>query len=304
MKPISAPPGWMHRLPNDPPDLDAAFKACVEVYSRHETPTHLCRQCLTKEMEARIIAAARMAQNGKTPPSQDFGQIYFQHPGCVGGEETIKLFLPHGIKLMLTACPPPGFGKCSPEVLDTTLDTGFWFWSPHLQSPIRALAARLFWNWFRDGVYDWPKVQPRCDDLLGPGRDIMSLCIASLIDPAELIAALVTLDTPQSDYALSVAGSFTVKPSYISFETGSDTPVYKPACDLITASMEAREAQAVLHFVTPDWLQKAFWRHDGMNPDLATKLSKYENYYDIETVETRQQAEHVILQDWPELPLI
>ncbi len=306
MKPLPTPPNWMHPLPSDPPDLDTAFQACVAVYSGHDVPTLLCRQCLSEDMEARVIASARIAQSGVTPPPEDFGQIYFEHPDCVGGEDTIKLFLPHGIKTMLAGCPPPGFGKFSyPEVLETMLRAGFWYWHPDVQAPVRALAARLFWDWFRDGVYDWPKIDPRPDDLLGSGDDILSLCLACLIDPADLIRVLMDLGTAQSDDALSIAGSFTPQtPFYVSFETGSDTPVYKPACDLITASLEAREAQAALQYVTRDWLQTAFWRHDGVHPDLAAYLSKYENYYDIETVDTRKHAAQDILTDWPKLPLI
>lgn len=305
MADLDPAPNWMHPLPEDPPALDDAFAACVAAFQDHETPTHMCRQCMDETTEARIIAAARLAQTGVTPAPEEFGQIYFEHPNCVGGEETIKLFLPHAIKTMMTGCPPPGFSRFSyPEVLDTTLKAGFWFWAGDVQSHLRALVARLFWDWFRDGRYDWP-MPDRCpDDLLGPGDDIMRWCIACLIDPADLISALMKLQTPQSDDALSIAGGFTTEtPFYFSYETGSETPVYKPVCDQITASMRARETRAALHYVTPDWLQAASRRHEGTHQDLADYLSRYEKNYDIETVGARKHAAEPILKDWPELPV-
>lgn len=306
MTQLTPPPSWMHPLPQDPPARDDAFDACVTAYQHHDAPTHVCRQCMSEEMEARIVAAARQAQNGVTPKPEDFGQIYFEHPGCVGGEETIKLFLPHGLKTMLNGVPPPGFSDFSyPEVLDTTLKAGFWFWSPKLVTPVRALAARLFWDWFRDGEYTWLRMPHRDDDLIGPGDDIMQLCIMCLIDPADLIAALTTFENPQSDEALSIAGGFTLQsPFYFSYETGQDSSVYKTACDRITETLDAREAQAALHYVTPDWLRAAFWRHDAERPDLAAYMSKYENYYDIETVQARKAAAAPMMRDWPDLPII
>ena len=304
MSQLGPRPTWMHPLPEDPPPLEESFDACVTATQHHGVPTHLCRQCLTEEMEARIIAAARLAQTGTTPAPEAFGQIYFEHPGCVGGEETIKLFLPHGLKTMLTGMPPPGFGAYSyPEVLDTTLKAGFWFWDAAITTPVRAIAARLFHDWFRDGHYPWPQPDWQPDDLMGPGDDILQLCIACLIDPADLIAQLGTLTTPQADDALSAAGGFTTEPPfYLSPETGSDTPRYKPACDAITATMEARDAQAFLHYVTPDWLQQAFFRNEAAHPALAARLSKLENYYQIQTVETVKAAAQDMLEIWPDLP--
>ena len=299
-------PTWMHPLPDTPPPLEEAFDACVAVTQHHGVPTHLCRQCLSEEMEARIIKAARLAQSGQTPAPEAFGQIYFEHPNCVGGEDTIKLFLPHGLKTMLTGTPPPGFGQYSyPEVIETTLRAGFWFWPPDLIAPLRALAARLFHDWFAESRFDWPVPDYAEDDLLGPGDDILQLCIACLIDPADLVHRLSTLHTPQADDALSAAGHFTPEtPFYLSPETGAETPVYKPACDAVHASLAAREAQAVLTHVTPDWLQSAFHRNAETHPTLAATLSEFENFYEVQTVTLRQAADQTILRDWPDLPLV
>ena len=302
-------PDWMHLLPKDPPVLDMAMADCIAAYQRHETPTHVCRQCISEEMEARIVKAARLAQDGKTPFSEDFGQIYFEHPACVGGEETIKLFLPHGLKTMLTGTPPPGFGKFSyPEVLDTALRAGFWFWSPDLVGTVRALAARLFYDWFTRGHFGlqgWPHSGASSDELMGPGDDIMQLCIACLIDPADLIAHLVEMQTPWADEILTIVGSCTTEtPFYLSMEAGRKDGPYKTAADAISASLATREARAALHYVTPAWLHAAFFRHDGVNAELAEYVSKYENYYEIETVGLRKRAGGTVMSDWPDLPVV
>ncbi|TKW68729.1 MAG: hypothetical protein DI616_01685 [Paracoccus denitrificans] len=306
MTDIRPRPNWMKPLQADPAAVDAAFQACVDVYRDHPAPTHLCRQCLSEEMEKQIIGAAHLAQQGKTPSPQDFAQIYFEHPDCVGGLDTIKLFLPHGIRTMLSGRPPNGFGSYSyPEVLEANLKAGFWFWPAKLIDPVRELAARLFWDWFRDGRYDWPRPEQGAEDMIGPGDEIMTLCIACLIDPADLIGALTTLKTTQSDEALSIAGSFAPEnPFYISFETAREPAKYKPASDKIAVSLAAREAQAALSLVTPDWLRAAFWRHEAQQPKLAADLSEYEKYYDIKTAETRQRAGDPILTDWPDLPRV
>jgi hypothetical protein len=68
--------------------------------------------------------------------------------------------------------------------------------------------------------------------------------------------------------------------------------------------LRAREARAALHYITPEWLQSAFWRHDGKHPELAATLSNYENFYEIQTVQLLKHAAEPILSDWPDLPLI
>lgn len=299
-------PDWMHPLPEDPPPLAEALTASIEAFRHHEAPSHVCRQCMWEDMERRIVTAARQAQQGICPAPEDFGQIYFEHPACVGGEDTIKLFLPHGLHLMLTGTPPPGFGKHSyPEVIETTLRAGFWFWPPVLLALVRALAARLFRDWFMQGRFDWPSPQFAEDDLLGPGDDILQLCIATLIDPAELIATLAQLHTPQADDALSTPGHFTPEtPFYISAETGSDAPLYKPAADAIHASLAAREAQAFLHHVTPEWRQSAFFRNEAAQPAMAARISEMDLYWQTKTVETERAAKAAVLVRWPACPVI
>ncbi len=306
MAELGPSPDWLHPMPEDPPALEVAFEACVKAYQHHKAPTHLCRQCLSEETEARIKAAARQAQAGITPAPEEFGQIYFEHPGCVGGEETIKLFLPHGLKTMLTAVPPPGFDKMSyPIVTETMLQSGFWYWSPDLIAPVRQLAARLFIDWFEEGRFTWIQHDRQDDDLMGPGDDILELCVICLIDPADLIARLSRLHTPAADAAMSFSGGFVPDaPFYVSVESGSEEKVYKSACESIKTALETREARAFLHYITPDWLQSAFYRNEKSNPNLAADLSKLENYYQIQTVKEDRAAQKDMLMDWPVLPLV
>lgn len=117
--------------------------------------------------------------------------------------------------------------------------------------------------------------------------------------------ALTTLNTLQGDAALSVTDGLTPeKPFYVSCETGCATPVYKPACDDIAASLAAREAQAILKYVTPEWLQTAFWRYDGSHTDFAAHLSEDENHHGVKTVDMRQRAGQPVLSGWPEPPRV
>jgi len=309
MADLNPAPNWMHPLPEVTPALPDALAACVEAYRDHDVPTQLCRQCLSEDMEARIIAAAHLARAGQTPAHEDFAQIYFEHPNCVGGEDTIKLFMPYGLELMLTGTPPPGFGQYSyPERLDTALRAGFWFWPQELITPVRLIAARLFHDWFSEGRFDLkggPHSDMPVDDLLGPGDNIMTLCIMCLIDPVDLIQRLGQMHTPWSDEMMTSVGNCTLEsPFYLSTETGTKHGPYKAAADAIAASLAAREALGFLNIATREWLQLAFDRREQDYPALAADLSNLENYYDVQTVQIRKSSEGAILENWPDLPLI
>ena len=303
-------PDWLHPLPDHAPSAREALAACVEAFRYHEAPTALCPQCFPDtQQHTTLFAAARQARKGTCPPPESFAQIYFEHPNCVGGENTIKLFLPFGLQTMLTGTVPKGFSRYSyPEVLETTLMAGFWFWDPALIAPVRALAARLFEDWFTAGRFDldgWPHPDQPADDLTGPGDDILHLCAMTLIDPADLIQRLANLHTPWSDDVFGAPGAAAIHPPfYVSVDTGKNVQPYKTASEEIARTLRAREAQAICKAITPDWLRAAFFRREARHPKLAAELSAFEQYYDLKMVETRNNTEAPILSDWPNLPVI
>lgn len=310
---MSAPgprPDWLFPLPKETPPARDALATCIEAFRYHDAPDALCPQCFPDEaLSAPIFAAARLAQRGTCPRPEQFAQIYFEHPRCVGGEETIKLFLPYGIQTMLTGTVPDGFGHLNySEVLETALQAGFWFWRPDLIAPLRILAARLFEDWFTSGHYGldgWPHRAERPGDLTGPGDDILQFCTMCLIDPAELLQTLSDLHTPWADDTFSGAGSISIRaPFYVSMDTGQDEQPYTSASHDIARSLHAREARAFCHLITPDWLSNAFFRRDRDHPRLAKALSEFENHYDVKMIEIRKTAQAPIMSDWPDLPTV
>jgi len=259
-------------------------------------------------MNATVMDAARRATSHEELRPEQFAQIYYEHPYCVGGPETHKLFLPYGLKSLLLGTVPPGFSGY-PDVLESALQAGFWFWPEPLITCLRPLASRLFIDWFENGQYgleDWPNEKIPGDDLTGPGDDIMRLCSFALIDPKDCVEAIAGLGTPWADDALTLSfyGNTVHAPFYCSPDTGLDSTEYKDACELIAAALSKREAVTVFDLITPDCLEKAFFRNADSHPTLAADLSKLLHNYEVESVRRSGDLKGEIDIDWPTLPIV
>lgn len=302
---ITRPP-YLHPLRRDVPPLEDAFAACTAAFAGRDVPTHLCAQCFPPDWEARVIAAAKLVSAGGAPKPEDYAQIYFEHPGCCGGEETIKLFAPYGIRDLITGRPPAGFAPFSyPEVFETMIHAGYWFWPDAQIAAVRTLAMRLFWDWFGQGRYDWPTPDYRDDHLLGPGDDILHLCALSLIDPYDLVATLTTMHTPWADEALCGPLNFSgYATTYVAADTGRDDKRYREASDTIAQTLRTREATGFVELVTLDWAEHAFFRNTQAAPELAARMSEFANYYDIRMMDTVETAALPVTHIWPDLPQI
>lgn len=300
-------PDWLVPLPPSPPPLAQALEALHATYLSydHSIPTHLCSRCFDPPMANRIIAAARLVKQGRSPQPEDFAQIHFEHAHCAGGEDTLKLFLPMGVEKLLYGPSPNGFGNSYPEVLETAQQAAFWFWPTPLQDCLRDLAIALFYDWFGKGQFtlsDWRHSQPAEPDLDGPADDILDLCLLTLISPADMVQSLSQMHTPWADNALAhpIANSLTA-PFYCSPDSLAENTLYQDASAQIAETLTAVFRQAQLAYVTPDWLQNAFFRNISSHPELAAQLSDYENYYDVKTVKLRGSPKGEILLDWPDL---
>jgi hypothetical protein len=283
--------------------LEDAFAAGVAVCRDHRAPTHLCEQCFPDPFKTKLRNAAEAVAAGKDPDIDGYAPIYFEHPNCSGGIETHKLFAPYGVRDLLTGCAPDGSKTFYyAEVLESMVRAGFWFWPEDLRTPFRAIAARLFWDWFRDGTYRWAQPDDAPDDLLGPGDDILTLCSLCLIDPYDLVATLVTLETPQSDEALNGPLNFSANAcTYVAMDTGTLATPYQDATEDIAAILTAREATAFKKFETPAWVDATFFKYAQSHPKLAQELSEFGRFYDIEMQNTFHAAAKD-LPDWPVLP--
>ena len=297
-------PAYLCALTCDVPTLEFALAACIAAYSDHEAPTHLCSQCFDEIWQKRITAAAAKAQTGTAPRPEDYAQIYFEHPACSGGVDTIKLFTPYGLRDLLAGCAPEGFRPFSyPEVLETMVQSGFWFWPERLKALVRTLSVRLFWDWFKRGDYVWPIPDYADEDILGPGDDILRLCTLCQIDPFDLIASLSRCHTPQADDALAGPLNFSARDcTYVAADTSSDDKRYQHASRAIATTLAAREAQGFLTFATPQWLEQAFFRNCDTHPTLAKELSNFANYYSVNTITVFERANVPLLEAWPDLP--
>jgi hypothetical protein len=287
--------------------LDKAMDALRVACAGFDAPSHVCAQCYKDDIATRFVAAAREVARGGAPAPEEFGQMYFEHPECSGGIDVVKLMFPRGVETMLVGTQPPGFAGY-PEVLENAFQSGIWFWPAPIRLALRAVAGRLFWDWFGQGHYGldgWP-VAGREDDTVGPGDDILKLCAAALIDPAHVVACLEKLETIWADDALTLCllGASAAAPSYCAAETHEQDKQYLPAMEALFACLRAREAGAALEVVTPDWLQAAFFRYEISHPVLAAEVSKLENFYPIHTVEAVKAAQGPTMMEWLDLPQI
>lgn len=299
-------PPFLYPLTRDVPASDDAFAACVLAYRGRDLPTHLCRQCYSEPLERSLLTAAKLVADGGEPAPEDYAQICFEHPGCSGGEETVKLFTPYAVRDLLTGCPPEGFSEHSyPEIVETLVQSGFWFWPEMLKQPMRQFSIGMFWDWFERGHYPWRHMTYPNDPYLGPGDDILRLCSLCQIDPYDLVEQMSLLHTPWADAAMCGPLNFSVgECTYVAADTGKDTHPYQIATKAIADELGRREATAYMQFITKDWADAAFFRHTQTIPDLAQELSEFANYYEIRTVETVKACKTPALQSWPVLPVI
>jgi hypothetical protein len=297
-------PPWLHPLPADPPPLEEALDGVRAAFSGYGPPVDLCHQCYPSEAKLALLAAARAAAAGEAPMPEAFATIYFEHPGCSGGEETIKLFMPWGVEAFLH--PPPSAGPWPPEVMETALRAAFWFWPPEEVAALRALAARLFHDWFGAGRYEMGCAADVSAGSEGPGDDVLRFCSSALIDPETLVEALAALGTPEADEALTLvlAGTTPEAPSYCSPDTSTGAETYRDAGRIIADALATREARAALRIVTPGWLEGAFFRHADANPALAADLSSMLHYHGVEAVDAARRAGGDPAPPWPGLPTI
>lgn len=300
---MTARPSYLWPLSRPRQSLDAAFAEAVRVFADHPVPSHLCQQCYTPDRGQRVISAARDVSAGKDPDTGDYGQIYFEHPHCSGGEDTIKLFTPFALRDLLTGMPPRGFPRlCSCEVVETMVRAGFWFWPQDQQAAVREIALCLFRDWFGEGRYAWPMPDYPPRNTVGPGLDILSLCTLCLIDPYEIVRDLRTRHGPQADGALAGPLFFSVDPCvYVARDASPGPTAYQDATTAIARTLAAREATAFLTYVTVDWTDSAFFRNESRAPHLAKALSDFGRYYEINVVTTREAALRPLLAVWPTL---
>lgn len=285
--------------------LDDAFAECVAAFADHAVPTHLCRQCFDPPWEQRIIAAARDAYAGKVPETDEYRGIYYEHPDCVGGEDTIKLFMPHGLRGGLTGLPcNKGPDLRFHEVVDKAVQAGFWFWPEEQKAAVRQIGVCLFWAWFEDGQYDWAQHTDQMD-ATAFGDDVLSLCSLCLIDPFDMVRILSELHTPQADSILAGPLNFSVTEcTYVARDTHTKNQVYQDATAAIATTLQAREAAAFMAFITKNWTETAFFRNDRQHSQIAKDLSEFGTYYDIRMADTKKQAQQAQLMTWPTLDLI
>ena len=276
-----------------------------EAFSDHDPPIDLCHQCYPPDAKRTLLAAARMVAGGEAPLPESFAPIYFEHPGCSGGEGTIKLFMPWGIEAFLH--PPASTGpRSTPEVVETSLKAALWFWPPEEVAALRTLAARLFHDWFGAGRYELGSATDVPTGSEGPGDDVLRFCAATLIDPDALVEALVALGTPEADEALTLVLSGTTPqvPSYCSPDTSTGAEAYRDASRVVADALATRETRAALRLVTPDWLERAFFRHADARPELAADLSHMLHYHGVEIVGAVQRASGDPAPPWPDLPAV
>lgn len=302
---MSPCPPYLFPLSRDVPSFAQAFEACVAACQDHAVPTHLCRQCYDEDWEKRVIAAAKLTHQGGRPQAFDYSQIYFEHPACSGGVETHKLFAPYGLLDMMTGCPPEGSPKYNyPEMLETLVRSGFWFWPEKLKTPFRALAARMFWDWFIEGRFEGV-MRAVEGDYLGPGDDILTLCTLCQIDPHDIVRVLSDLHTPQADSALCGPLNFSATQcTYVAADTGAEQSRYQEATETIAATLASREASAFLYYVTEPWVDAAFFRQVETAPALAQDLSEFARYYDIRMQKLGDIAARPQAGAWPDLPVV
>jgi hypothetical protein len=248
--------------------------------------------------------AAKAIVTGNDPDAEDYAQIYFEHPNCSGGVETHKLFAPYAIRDLLTGCAPDGSkGYSYVEVLESMMQAGFWFWPDRLKAPIHAIAARLFWDWFRGGHYAWVKPDYGADDLLGPGDDILTLCSLGLIDPYDLVRTLVTSKTPQADDALTCPLNFLAQAcTYVALDTYTQISTYQTATEVIAAILAKREALAFKDYVTPELVGNVFFKYAQTHPKMAQEISEFGRYYEVRMANTFERAANPVIAEWPEVP--
>jgi hypothetical protein len=299
---ISPRPDWLHALPVDPPPFEVAFERLREHCAYSVAPSTVCPMCMTKEMEVLIVNAARQAQVGVRPKPEHYARIYNEHPDCVGGESTHRLFLPFMIRDFVVEPFPKGWSHFdAPDVLEPLLLAGFWYWSEATIAHVRILATRLFLDWFEEDNWLFRREQEyRGSGCLGQGHDILRLCAIALIDPAELVARLAALKTAKADAALVEHFPFTPEPPfYCSLQHGEDLQAYRDACQRIAFVLEWRLEEAYRHIINADWLTAAFMRQTESEPMLAKLISDFEYERSVAMVHAGLSEEAT---DWPDLP--
>jgi len=286
--------------------LDTAFAACIDAFAEHPIPTHLCCQCYDAPREQQIIGAARAIHAGKMPTPHEYGQIYFEHPDCSGGVDTIKLFTPFGLRELLTGQTEIVEDRFTCyEVIEKMVQSGFWWWPLDQQATVREVALCLFWDWFEDGHYAWPVSDRVKKGTLGPGDDILTLCTLCLIDPYDLVRVLSGLHKVQADAALAGPLNFSVSEcTYVAKDTSTGSTIYQDATATIAETLKTREALAFCTYITQDWVEQAFFRSDTRSPGVAKELSEFGNYYDIRMLKTYEAVKVPELVTWPALDLI
>ncbi|MFS4437439.1 hypothetical protein ACMA5I_04405 [Paracoccaceae bacterium GXU_MW_L88] len=257
-------------------------------------------------MQERIRRTARLAQKGEAPKPEDYVQIYSEHPNCSGGVETLKLFMPYGVRDFLTGKPPgDSSGFSYEEILESLVRSGFWFWPEELKAPLRLISQRLFWDWFESGSFSWPAPDYQKDDHLGPGDDILTLATLCQIDPYALVEALSTLHTPQADDVCASVLTFSADACvYVAADLSDDAAPYQSASKAIATTLRAREAQGFLDVITPDWLDDAYFRNAETYPRLAKSISDFALYFDSHSISRQTAAQQPCLVTWPDLPTI
>ena len=299
-------PSYLFPLKRSHVTLETAFAESVAVFAKHPVPVHLCAQCLEPPLQQNIIATARRAHAGQTPDAISYASIYFEHPHCVGGEDTIKLFMPFGLRDFLTGLSPTGsFSYNYYNIVETTVQSGFWFWPIYQQAAVRQLALCLFWDWFEHGQYDWTSLDYETADRLGPGEDILNLCTLCLIDPYDLVSVLSGLHTTQADAALAGPLNFSVNAcTYVAKDTSSEKSDYQDATAAIAETLKIREATAFVDIVTKAWVDAAYFRNETRAPELAKEISKFGQDYDVRILDTLDDAYSPLLEAWPNLEII
>ena len=302
---MTTPPPYLQPLRRSDLSLSAAFETSVAVFREQPVPSGLCGQCFSEDMQQRIIAAARRVRAGH-PPGEGYSSVFFEHANCVGGENAIKLFAPYGLYDFLVQ---PKSWRRRPiwngDVVEAIGRAGFWFWSDQEIACLREVALCLFWDWFEHGQYAWRLPDGTPNNGIWPGLDILQFCSLCLIDPYDLVRTLIALETVRSDFVLSAPPDFTVEPFiYVARDTHEDIKAYHDASTAISKTLATRAAIAFETFVSPDWLDQAFYRNEKRAPNVARKLSDLGRDYNLRTLETLETALDPVLEDWPRLDRI
>ena len=275
---MEARPDWLAPL-DDPPDLATGMARLRRSVAGAKVPTALCRQCFDEEPARAMLTALRALAAGQAVAPRSYGRVFSENPDCVGGADTIRLVLPSALGDLW-----PVWRLVEPDwvhtidVLDTALVAGLWYWPEAQIAALRDVAGRVFLDWIAQRPCSLTADVPP-DFREAVSDDVLTLALVSLIDPADLLTAMLAHDTAEAMDVLTLCDSPSLEPPYyIAADTGPDAEgPYKAAYTQMIAMIQTRLGQAMVAQVSPKWIDDAVRRWKDRDADIARYLSKHDH---------------------------